>query len=65
MLHLLKEKAKVEWTAKTGKPYEPLKPGIKIQKVEKQQNEQIDSSSQQFKTNIQNIAKQAAANAKK
>lgn len=32
MLHLLKEKSKIQWKAKDRKKYEPLKPGIKLQK---------------------------------
>ena len=31
MLHLLKEKSKIQWIAKKRKTYEPLKPGPKFQ----------------------------------
>ena len=34
MLHLLKEKSKVQWTAKARKKYEPLMPKLKVQQSE-------------------------------
>ena len=30
MLHLLKEKSKIQWSAKKRKTYEPLMPGPKL-----------------------------------
>ena len=34
MVHLLKEKSKVQWSAKPKKKYEPLKPRLKQQQEE-------------------------------
>ena len=61
MLHLLKAKSKVQWSAKKRKTYEPLKPGLKVQVPAINQSAQIDSSAQQVKMNIQNVARAADA----
>ena len=49
MLHLLKEKSKIQWSAKKRKTYEPLKPGLKLQQPVAAQSSQIDSSKANFK----------------
>ena len=62
MLHLLKEKSKVQWSAKKKKTYEPLKPGLKLQQPAASQ---IDSSIPTFKQSMVAIAKKADAQFKK
>ena len=57
MLHLLKEKSKIQWSAKKRKTYEPQMPGPKLKL---QAEPQIESSSQLFKQNIGKLAKNAA-----
>ena len=60
MLHLLKEKSKIQWSAKKRKTYEPLKPGPKFQQPAEGLIPQSESSSQMFKQNIGKLAKNAS-----
>ena len=46
MVHLLKEKSKVQWSAKPKKKYEPLKPRLK-----QQQEEHFDFSQEMWELN--------------
>ena len=57
MLHLLKEKSKIQWSAKKRKTYEPLKPGLKLQQPAQAPSSQIESSVPLFKQSIAKIAK--------
>ena len=65
MLHLLKEKSKIQWSAKKRKTYEPLKPGLKIQQPASAPGSQIESASQIFKQNIGKLAKNEAEKVRK
>ena len=60
MLHLLKEKSKIQWSAKKRKTYEPLKPGLKFQLPAEGQIPQSETPSQMFKQNIGKLAKNAS-----
>ena len=60
MLHLLKEKSKIQWSAKKRKTYDPLMPRLKVQQPVQSSGDQIESSSQMFKQNIGKLAKNAS-----
>ena len=60
MLHLLKEKSKIQWSAKKRKTYDPLMPRLKLQQPAEAPGAQIESSSQMFKQNIGKLAKNAS-----
>ena len=60
MLHLLKEKSKIQWSAKKRKTYDPLMPRLKVQQPVQSSGDHIESSSQMFKQNIGKLAKNAA-----
>ena len=52
MVHLLKEKSKVQWQMKARKKYEALKPGLKVQKEDGQNQMIVDQSAGQAAKNL-------------
>ena len=62
MLQLLKEKSKVQWEIKARKKYEALKPGLKVQKEDGQNDMIVDQSAGQV---AKDLGSSLAAAAKK
>ena len=52
MIHLLKEKSKIQWKAKDRKKYEPLKPKLKVQKEDGSNKMVVDQSASQTAKNL-------------